>query len=519
MTDMDNLKSITKKRIKFSHFTFITGYIFILYQLILFLFSSNSKVATSASILLLFLLFLFSCISAYKDMKNIMLLLFYICLFNFQFSYFFFGLLLGYDFWIIPDYFGEVVNSSFSVINQVLFLIGLSVIVVHAILIKYHNNYQRKKTRYISHYKIDNVLIYVQKISKLIIIITAPFALLVVYKQMQYVLTYGYQTYFLVSSSDMGVSTILSQIETMFRVSMAMYFATYPNRKQLMVPLTIYIIYTIMYLGVGDRTNVAVLFMMLVWYFSEHKKRYPNTRKKLGPVNISGKIKVLIFGALLLFVFSIWNTIRYSFGTGKSLDLASNSNGIIGFLASQGRSYNTVLKALTIDNESLLSISDRIILFFQPVLSQVEGMSLNLLDWEALRHIAGFSFSKIPSSADLISIFTNSKIYLSGGGLGTSYLAEGVLIAGYFGVLITSVIVAIIIGLASYYSQKSFWTNSFVIFSFVFIMRLPRDFTLGIVGFVLPFMSRAIIIYFVSKLIAEAFSKAKISSKSTINYK
>jgi len=327
------------------------------------------------------------------------------------------------------------------------------------------------------------------------------------FKQIQYVMTNGYQSYFLTTSKDMGINAIVNQLETLFRVAIAMYFATYPKRKQLRNAIRLYIIYTLLYLGVGDRTNLAVLFMMLIWYFSEYKKKYSLVGKNSRSFNLKVRIKIIILGVVLLFVFSIWNEIRYSFATGIGVSVSnSNISLIIDFLSSQGRSYNTVLKALRINKIGILTINDRLVMLFQPLLHQLEGMSLNIFNLEFPREQGGFMFTKVPSSADLISIFTNASIYSSGGGLGTSYLAEGILLGGYFGVLITSLIVSAIIIFASYNRKDNYWKRSFVIFSFMYIMRLPRDYTLGILAFFLPFIIRFGLILFISTILSWANS-------------
>lgn len=509
--------NIRNKNLKFYYGVIITGFIFVIYQLLLIMLNTNSEEATAMSILILFVLFIFSIISAYKDMNNIMLLLFYICLFNFQFSYIFFGVFLGYEYWIIPGYFGEVVYSRFTIINQVLLIIGMSIVLIHSLLIKYHFKYIKRESEYKSNYRIDSILKYVQFVSKIIIIITAPFAFMFMYKQIQYVMTNGYQSYFLTTTKDMGINVIVNQLETLFRVAIAMFFATYPKRKQLRIPLVLYICYTLLYLGVGDRTNLAVLFMMLIWYFSEYKKKYSLGLRNSRRFNLKERLKIIILGVVLLLVFSIWNEIRYGFGTGREFSVSnSNSSMIIDFLSSQGRSYNTVLKALTIDKIGILTISDRLVMLFQPLLHQLEGMSLNIFNWDILHEQGGFMFTKVPSSADLISIFTNSSIYLSGGGLGTSYLAEGILLGGYFGVLITSLIVSAIIIFASYKTKDNYWKRSFVIFSFMYIMRLPRDYTFGILAFFLPFIIRFGLIFFISIILSGVNSVAPKHSKKLV---
>lgn len=494
----DNGVYVKKNTLKYSFGVFLIGYIFIIYQLLLILINSDSKEATLISIVLLSILFAVSTLSAYIEMNNIMLALFYICLFNFQFSYFFFGLLLGYEFWIIPDYYGETVYSNFSSINEVLLIIGLSIIVIHFVLLLFHQKYQRKQLKFCTYYIIDSSLINIRKVSKVIILITGPFAFYFLFKQIQYVMINGYQAYFLATYSDMGINIITSQLETMFRVAIAIYFATYPSRRELRIPLCMYVIYTLMYLGTGDRTNVAVLFLMLIWYFSEYSKRYSIIRLKK-----KFNLKIVVTGLTLVAIFSIWNQVRYSFGTGRTVNFLDTKNSsIIEFLISQGRSYNTILKAISIDKESIISFSDRFIMLFQPLLHQLEGMSFGIINMGALHKMGGYIFTKIPSSADLLSIYTNSHIYLSGGGLGSSYLAEGVLLGGNIGIIITSSIVALIIAFASYKSKGKFWAHSFVIFSFIFIMRFPRDLTFGMLAFLIPFIIRAALIYFVSYVLS-----------------
>jgi len=360
-----------------------------------------------------------------------------------------------------------------------------------------------KKSVYIKIFNIrSEKIITISKVSRITIFLTAPFAFLLLFKQINYVLEHGYQAYFLASSSEMGINQIISQFETLFRVSVAIYLATYPKVKELRLPLIIYVLYTLLYLGIGDRTNIAVLFMLLIWYFIEHKKRTSQGNWQLPRIKFGNKFKLIVSGVSLLLIFSVWNEVRYSFGTGRSIHVSNGGlSNIVEFIVSQGRSFNTVLKAIKINDTGMLTISEKIIILIQPLVHQIEGMLSTTFNFESLHMIGGYSFNHIPSSADVISIFTNTKLYLSGAGLGSSFIAEGVLIAGIFGVIITSTIVGTIISFASYSSNKNFWLHSFVIFSFIFIMRFPRDLTFGMFAFLIPFAIRAVLIYLICIII------------------
>lgn len=450
-----------------------------------------NEVNLGIKIVLTFFIFICAGMAAYKELGNIILCLFYICLFNFQFNWLFFGFLFDQQYWNVYDYFGMSFNYSFSEINDVLSYLLISIVTVFFISYKYKN----LSNQYV--YKVDPNNMKLQNVCYYLTLISFPFAFYVMYIQVSYVITYGYQAYFLRTESfDYGF--IADQMETLYRVVFAIFLATIPDAKKLRVPLFLYIIYVFMYLGTGDRTNVAILFFMLIWYFYERSNMTGSSNSV--KINLKKRILLVVSGMALAFIFSIWNAIRYSFGTGNNLlnsgDLVNDSPGIIEFFMSQGRSFITVMTAESINESQLLTLEYKVYLFFQPIISQLYNSALSIVGLtKDSVSISGYQFSIIPSSADLLSYYANSTVYLGGGGLGSSFIAEGVLMAGTLGVIFTSIIVGITINFLYYNSKQYIWIRAFTCFAFIFLMRFPRDLTLGPLAFAIPFAIRAFAIY------------------------
>lgn len=441
-----------------------------------------------------FLIFVFVALATYKEIENIMLTMFYICLFNFQFSWLFLGFFWNQPYWDI-EYFGINFCYSFKEINMVLNYLLIAIFTIFIVSYRYKYKYGSQKSYAIT-YSTNNKI---QKLSYYLILISFPFAFYAMHQQISYVLTHGYQAYFTREEPFYGF--FVNQMETLYRVAFAIFLATLPSIKKLRMPLLIYIIYTFLYLGTGDRTNVAVLFFMLIWYVAE--RNYSTHSEHLLKINFTKRVFIVMGGLALGFIFSVWNAVRYSFGNYalNYVEVANSSPGMLDFFTNQGRSFNTVMVAQSINEARPLTAAQKAYVLLQPVFDQLYRSALNIFDTNGTYSLGGFQFAHIPSSADLLSYYTNPMLYLSGGGLGSSFIAEGVLMGGMLGVILTSIIVATSLNFLHYNSRENFWVRAFTCFAFIFLMRYPRDLTLGPLAFLMPFAIRACVIYIVALLL------------------
>nr|WP_319488366.1 O-antigen polysaccharide polymerase Wzy family protein [uncultured Caproiciproducens sp.] len=281
------------------------------------------------------------------------------------------------------------------------------------------------------------------------------------------VLRNGYLNSFTNASS---VPSVISRLSMFFVPTFAVFLATLPNKKQIKLPLAVYGVYMLASLLTGRRNTIVTEALMLAAYFVmrdsllEKEKR---VLKKRTVVYAGG------FGIIAMYLLNLQALIRAGLETNRGL-----GEMLVSFIDSQGASFRVIVE--TVNHIDLFNPATSYLYLFYPfemfvhnnvVTKTIFGLSpiIEVQNTEFVRTTHNFGHA--------LTYMVDPARYLSGGGFGTSYVAEAYVAYGILGVILISVMVGLIFRFFS-----SLLTHSWVVIAFGLIaiknfVYIPRNFT------------------------------------------
>lgn len=288
--------------------------------------------------------------------------------------------------------------------------------------------------------KVDYDGIYcrtVRKISKYIFFITYAVWILVLWRQIRYVLQHGYMTYYLHYSS--GLPEIVHNIADITPAAYYVFLATMPSKKEIRLPLVLYLLRCVLSLGTGRRLYFMVGLLLVFAYLVARNKYHSK-----GEVWFSRKMGVglLITVPFLLAGMYLFEYIRADIYVGT----ASQYNPLFGFFARQGISVNVIKYAERFKD----TLNQNAVYSFY---NTSKFLQTNVLNRYFLHLNFGYSSGgqtvqnalESNSLANYISYRVSSASYLDGVGMGSCYIAELFVDFGYIGVVLGNFIYGYII--------------------------------------------------------------------------
>ena len=319
----------------------------------------------------------------------------------------------------------------------------------------------------------NNALIKVLPLMKLVFIITLPAAF---YMQLVVVISKNSVSYTEGYLLNVNVPSIIKVGYYVYLMIVLLLLALKPRKLDLLIILSSYLfIEGGIQLLQGRRALFATTLLFIIWY----TLKYYGIQYKDYKVFITSMIFLL--GIVMLFFFVEQQR------SGQSLSLSNNF--ISAFLISTGGSdsviANTIYRGSEFPKPGIVYLLDPF----------VNNVLFNLL---LGKHSAqGYSYlDEHNSFSHWISYLTEPSLYLSGHGMGSSYLAESYLAFGLLGVIIVSIGIGWLI---KYIRTISFNDNAFrsaLVFIFVqSLFTLPRDGLFSWVGQLFYFAFMVILIY------------------------
>lgn len=282
-----------------------------------------------------------------------------------------------------------------------------------------------------------------------------------------YVLKHGYLNSFTNTTEIPGV---ISRISMFFIPAFAVFLATLPNKKQMKLPLAIYGIYMFTSIFTGRRTTIVTEALMLIIYFVMRDNLLEKDRRvlKKRTVAVAG-----IFGVAAVYLLQLFALVRAGI-TGTSHGLGEM---LVSFFNSQGASFRVVIQ--TVNHLNLFNSSTAYQYLFYPFERFVHNniITSTLFGLSPIIEVQNSIFVQTTHNfAHVITYLVDPARYLSGGGFGTSYIAEAYVAYRMIGV----VVVSIIIGLAFRFFS-SMLTRSWVMIASCLIalkdfVYIPRSF-------------------------------------------
>ncbi|MBD8031025.1 O-antigen polysaccharide polymerase Wzy family protein [Corynebacterium gallinarum] len=243
----------------------------------------------------------------------------------------------------------------------------------------------------------------------------------------------GYLSYY--SSYAAPIPFIFGFAATAFTFSFALYLASKPSRRHVYKASIIYIGLQLLALGYGQR-NPGMIAVLIVLFYLSIREVGSNRKGEWFP-------KRLVVGIMvaLPFVLSFLYVVSYQ-RQGEEVQSGSVLEGSVALLEQQGGSIRVIAQGF----EYRETLSQYGFYVFAPLIDAVTTNPIYRIFVEETNAPRSSESALNSGHFDLILTYIVSPItFASGGGLGSSYIAELYQDFGYIGVILGSVLFGIIL--------------------------------------------------------------------------
>lgn len=309
----------------------------------------------------------------------------------------------------------------------------------------------------------------VRTVSKCMFYATYAVWLLVLGKQVLFVLANGYLEYYLHYSS--GLPQLLHTIAELTPVVFFVFLAAMPSKKEARLPIVLYLVWCVLSLGTGRRLMFVQGFLFVLAYLILRNKVCSR-----GEVWLSKRmgIAVAIAAPFFLAGMYLFEYIRSDAYVGS----ASRFNPLLGFFARQGISVNVIKYAERFKS----GLNPKATYSFYNMTKFLQTNRLN-------RYVFHLDFGydsggqtvenalHSVSLANYVSYKVSPRDYLRGMGMGSCYIAELYVDFGYAGVVVGNFVYGYLLHTLYEYAvnRRSVWLTALGFFVFDLLVRANRS--------------------------------------------
>ena len=303
---------------------------------------------------------------------------------------------------------------------------------------------------------------------------------------------FGYRsTYTGVTILSGAFATIVDIFDGLYLIGFISYLATLPDIKRARLHIAFYILYSCSFLLIGSRGGFVTYILFLLWYFG-----------KIDNLKDGKKIltKSRIFIILIVSFFLIAFLYNYQYiRNGISVKSTSVLDSFRSFFESQGLSGRLTALGLEYENEVKRYVSPFMI-FFSPIILYVKRNAVFRIIFGSYAGQSLENLQRYPNFSWAITYATNPSSFLSGGGLGSNYIAETVLSGGVLLLVIYSVVVGVILSCIDGVKIGNWKSNYLLMTIFYYIIYIPRATALGVI----PALVLPVIVMYIIKWLANS---------------
>ncbi len=304
--------------------------------------------------------------------------------------------------------------------------------------------------------RISAVVLYISSIPFFYILFTSGLA----------VLRNGYLSSY---TNTASVPSVISRLSMFFVPAFAVFLATLPGKNQMKLPLAVYGAYMLASLLTGRRNTIVTEALMLIAYFVLRDSMLEKEKRvlKKRTVAYGG-----VFGIAAVYLLQLLALIRAGLNTDRGL-----GEMLVSFVDSQGASFRVVVQ--TVNHIDLFNPSTAYWYLFYPFELFVHNniVTKTLFGLTPIIEVQNTEFVRTTHNfGHALTFMVDPDRYLSGGGFGTSYVAEAYVAYGILGVILVSAMVGIIFRFFSSLLTRSWVTVAFGLLALKNFVYLPRNF-------------------------------------------
>lgn len=309
----------------------------------------------------------------------------------------------------------------------------------------------------------------IRQISVLVLLVSSlPFLYMLGHTVLD-VVRYGYLGSF-TQTEDKNVPSVISRFAMFFTPSFAVFLATLPNRRQMRLPFAVYGVYMLASLFTGRRNTFVCEALMILIYFVLRDTLRKKEKRML-------KKRTVFWAFLALFAAMYFLELIAEVRAGWAVGTRNVFASLVTFVYSQGASFRVVIQ--TVNNWDVINHATAYQFLFYPFEMFFHNFTFTR---------AAFGLTPIVEVQDSVFVQTTHNFahyitylvdparYLSGGGFGTSYVAEAYVAYGLAGVAAVSALIGVAL---RFYA--SMFTRSWVVLACALIalkdfVYIPRNF-------------------------------------------
>lgn len=331
--------------------------------------------------------------------------------------------------------------------------------------------------------------------ARLIILVTWPAAMYGLYLRALQVRERGYTDLYVESGPAEASSPVVGQLALVFIAAFCLYLGSFPERRDARLPVALWLVYVVGSLASGQRGTFIVGTLLILCYALVRDKWTGESRWLTTPMAIG-----LLAGIPLL--IAVLTAVEETRGVGSQYD-GGPYQVALSFFYNQGVSSTVITNGYLF--QSLIPVQHYLLEFLH------SGIPARLLGIPVLQDNSVARAMESGSYTHALAYTVLGDAYLAGRGTGSSYLAEGYQVFGYWGVGIVSAGVGLLLRFIDRVSPGETLKNGVRLLCAQPIFWAPRGSTTGFLS-VLMAPSTVLVLIAVSVAGYLYASKVKVGS-------
>lgn len=333
----------------------------------------------------------------------------------------------------------------------------------------------------------------IRRMSKWLSYLCSLFYAAIIVEKGLFVIHNGY--FELYADFESNLPTVIHKLSSLYIALFSVFLATFPTKQEARRPILLYLLIATLSLMTGSRTMFMLALVFVLFYYCLRNIVTPEeqwlSRKAIIAIVIA--LPVILGGMFLLAFVRTESEVA----AGSLIDI------FINFFYQQGVSAQVI--GLTYELQDLLD-DGRIFSFGQIIdnfnknfIYQLMGKAVEYRQQTPEMALYGHSLG------NTLTYYVKYKSFISGGGLGTSYIAEVWHDFGYIGLLLWNMMYGVIFAKFYQWVQKGLWPCAFGLIMIPDIIYAPRG---QASAFLNIFMSVTIlVVFYIIHALAKHYTK------------
>ncbi len=333
----------------------------------------------------------------------------------------------------------------------------------------------------------------IRRISKILSYGCSLFFIIIILEKSIFVINNGY--FALYADFESHLPSIVHKLSALYTPLFYLFLATFPSRKEARLPIIVYLTIATLSLTTGSRTVFMLALVFMLFYYS--------VRNFVTPEEpwLSRKA-IIVMISIAPFILAGMFVIDFIRGD-KEMEEAGVWDLFVNFFYQQGTSARVI--GLTyemqdiLDDGRIFSFGQFIDNFNKNFIFKLMGNAVEYRPQTEEMALYGHSL------ANTLSYLEMHRSFLSGVGLGSSYIAEVWHDFGYIGLLLWNMMYGVIFARFYHWVRKGLWPCAFGLIMIPEIIYSPRG---QASAFLYVFFSVSILLsFFIIHAIAKRYTK------------